>query len=66
MSKPEWLQQRERQELVARKNVDASTEDPEFTQCVIAYINWRTDGAQGSFDLFKRDWYARRPKPGDA
>lgn len=55
-----WREAKHRDEIRARKANDAAKEDPVFTQCVIAYCNWRKAGAQGSFDLFKRDWYADR------
>ncbi len=56
----DWRKERELEELRKRKAIDAAKEDPVFTQCVIAYANWRRDGNQGSFDLFKRDWYLRQ------
>jgi hypothetical protein len=58
----DWREEKRREELAARKANDAAKEDPVFTQCVIAYCNWRRDGAQGSFDLFKKQWYAKRQK----
>jgi hypothetical protein len=56
----DWREEKRCEELADRKANDAAKEDPVFTQCVVAYCNWRKDGNQGSFDLFKRDWYARR------
>jgi hypothetical protein len=55
MAKPQWLQEKEREELSARKAAYEATRDLDFEECVIAYCNWRKDGHQGSFDLFKRD-----------
>jgi hypothetical protein len=62
MAKPQWLQDKERDDLAERKAKYEATRDLDLEECVIAYCNWRTDGNQGSFDLFKRDWYARRGK----
>jgi hypothetical protein len=62
MAKPQWLQDKERDDLAERKAKYEQTRDLDLEECVIAYCNWRTDGHQGSFDLFKRDWYARRGK----
>lgn len=62
MSKPKWLHDKERDELAERKAKYEKTQDPVFEQCVIAYCNWRKDGGQGSFDLFKRDWYQQHAK----
>lgn len=59
----EWRDAMRREEIAQRKKTDAAREDPVFTQCVIAYCNWRKAGGQGGFDLFKRDWYAQRPEP---
>ena len=56
----DWRKERELEDLRQRKETDASKEDPVFTQCVIAYANWRRNGNQGSFDLFKRDWYSQQ------
>lgn len=58
MSKREQQPEQQPQKSTAA----SSKEDPLFTQCVIAYCNWRKDGGQGSFDLFKRDWYQRLPR----
>lgn len=55
-----WREEKQREELAERKRKDAQAEDPVFTQCVIAYCNWRRAGGQGSFDLYKREWYAKR------
>jgi hypothetical protein len=63
MAKSQWLIDKERQEIAQRKAAQQKTHDPVFEQCVIAYINWRKDGNQGSFDLFKRDWYQGRGNP---
>lgn len=52
-----WHEEKRRKEIAERKQADAAKEDPVFTQCVIAYCNWRKAGGQGSFDVFKRDWY---------
>jgi hypothetical protein len=62
MATPQWLHDKEREEIAQRKAAYEKTRDLDFEQCVIAYCNWRKDGNQGSFDLFKRDWYARRGK----
>jgi len=63
MAKPQWLIDKERQERTDRKIAQEKASDPLFEQCVIAYVNWRKDGNQGSFDLFKRDWYQGRGNP---
>jgi len=60
MAKSQWMQEKEREELADRKAKYEKTQDPVFEQCVVAYCNWRRDGNQGSFDLFKRDWYQKR------
>ena len=60
MAQPEWLEDKRKQELAERKAADQKAHDPVFEQCVIAYCNWRKHGHQGSFDLFKRDWYRQR------
>ena len=35
---------------------DKKTEDPLITQAAIAYINWRSEGGQGEWRKFCRQW----------
>lgn len=60
--KPDWREEKQREEIAARRKVDEAKRDPELEQCVIAYANWRRDGNLGGFREFAQDWYARQKK----
>ena len=37
-------------------------EDPLVTQAAIAYINWRSEGGQGDWEPFRRQWLINHGK----
>jgi hypothetical protein len=50
----------ERDDLAQRKRTEEENRDPEFEQCVIAYVSFRQGGGMSDFQDFKRGWYATR------
>lgn len=61
MPLPQTYAQQKHLEEVAKRKVDHEKKrDPEFEQCVIEYVNWRTNGGQGEFEPFRRQWYMQR------
>lgn len=53
---PSWKQQRDRDELAARKQQQEAKSDPVLEQCVVAYVNWVKDFGPQPWDAFRRDW----------
>ena len=51
---------REREELAARKRIDAEKADPELEQCVIAYHAFRVDGGCMKFADFQIEYLKRK------
>jgi hypothetical protein len=60
MPEPAWKQQRERDELVARKAKDAAAADPDLESAVIAYHAYRVGGGTGGWQEFRREWLTKR------
>lgn len=58
--KPAWLQEREREELAARKAKDAAASDPDLESAVIAYHAYRVCGGTAGWQQFRRDWLTKR------
>lgn len=56
---------REREDLAARKRIDAEKSDPVLEQCVIAYHAFRVDGGYMKFADFQVEYLKRKdPKYG--
>jgi uncharacterized protein affecting Mg2+/Co2+ transport len=57
-----WKEEKQRDELAARKQRDEQNRDPEIEQCVIAYVNWVKDFGPRSFEAYRREWLQTRGK----
>ena len=55
-----WKEQRERDELAARRKQQEATRDDVLEQCVIAYINWVKDFGPQPWEAFRRDWLSKQ------
>jgi hypothetical protein len=60
MTQPAWKQEREREELVARKAADAAKSDPDVEAAVIAYHAYRVSGGTAGWQEFRREWLTKR------
>lgn len=56
LARAEWLRERERQEMAARKQRDAQI-DPESVQ---AWIAWMNAGRPTKWEQFRREWIQRQ------
>ena len=58
----EYLAEKERKDIAARKVKQESTHDPVVEQCVIDYVNHRAEGGSMLWQDYRRQWYFDREK----
>jgi hypothetical protein len=61
----EWLEQRRREDLAARKAAQEANRDPETEQAVVAYLAHRANGGGMRWADFRREWFLDKGKEVD-
>jgi hypothetical protein len=61
----QYLAERERAELAARKAEQDAKRDPEVEAAVIAFVSHRQGGGGMDWEQFRQEWMKDMPKEGD-